>query len=318
MAPKKRSFYSKRSPSPLLLHKDPSLSTSLPSTSRDQRLPANRSEPEPPCMDRCLKFLYNRQKKTFCGRTCKSWICIILYSIMYLIFLSTFTLIFLYGSLKIMKHTLDYQSIDKEQLLTYGERGVGLTATPTSETNYPLIWYRENKEEDYLKYVHAIDNLLYNYRKKRDVNSLGVCGQSPYGYGDTPCVLIRINKQWRWAGKPLEIDSVKAKSAPREVQEWMRQDKKLWLQCGGSNSYDKEHIGRIKYYPDPPGFDPSLFPMDLDDTSPLVAMQLTNFTVGLSLAIECKLWYDKGPSSVEFVVYVAPEEVVSNKTSSSV
>lgn len=265
------------------------------------------------------KCIYNRETGEYFYRTPKSWFLILSYSAMYLIFLMTFTLIVLYISLVIIKQTIDFDVVTGlkaplYELLTYPGHGIGLTATPTSEDNVPLIWYKNGERDDYNKYVKAIDKFLLSNRRKREVSSLGPCGQSPYGYGERPCIIVRINKQFHWAGKPLNINSTIVKSAPAEVQAWMKADTtKLWLQCNGYHSYDKEHIGRIKYYPDPPGFDASMFPLDANKQSPLVAVQISEFTIGISLAVECKLWYDTGPSTFEFMLYVDPGDKIAYK-----
>lgn len=302
--------------------KDPSLSTFLPTTSKDPNqkplLPTNE-EKKPTCTQKLLKYLYNREEKTFCDRTCKSWIAIIAYALMYIVFLSTYTMIFLFGSLTALKHTVDYRVVEKLELLTYSENGIGLTAVPTAEDTMPIIWYRNGESNDYAKYVNALDRLLHTDRRKRDVSNrtdLGPCGNPPYGYGDKPCIIVKINKQMKWAGKPLDPKSSKAEKAPVQVRNWIAADKnKLWLHCDGYHSYDKEHIGQVKYYPDPPGFDPDLFPLDMQSKSPVVAVQISNFALGISLAIECKLWYEQGPATVEFLLYVTPDvRVMSNNS----
>ncbi|KAJ0177925.1 hypothetical protein K1T71_006798 [Dendrolimus kikuchii] len=293
--------------SPKLITRDPSLPLSLPTTSKIVQLQTSEENKEP-LKKRFCRFVYDKHKKTFCGRTAKSWACILGYSIMYLIFLTTYTMVFLYGSLMILKHTVDYTAVDKILLLTYSEKGIGITATPTAENIYPIIWYRRGETVDYEKYVRAIDRLLLVNRRKKDLNYLGPCAQAPYGYGESPCILLRINRQWKWAGKPLQLNSSKIHTAPALVKEWIQKDaKKLWFYCSGCDSYDREHIGRLNYYPYPPGIDPDLFPLDTEDMSPLIAVKITNFTLGVSLAVECKLWYDSGPSSIGFVLYVTAD-----------
>ncbi|XP_063827144.1 probable sodium/potassium-transporting ATPase subunit beta-3 [Ostrinia nubilalis] len=300
--------------------RDPTVPVAVPAptTSKDLAPPqpppqllAKIEPQEESCGSRCLKYLYNREKQTFCDRTCKSWIYIVAYSIMYLIFLTTYMLVFLYATLMILKHT-DFKNVDKINLLTYSEYGIGLTATPTSESSYPLIWYRSHESGDYEKYVKSIDKLFLS-RKTRDVqSSLGQCGQSPYGYGSAPCVIVRINKQLKWTGKALNPNSTLAANAPKEVQDWLKSEKRMmWLHCRGYHPYDREHIGSIRYFPYPPGFDPALFPLDVRNDPPLVAVQILNVEHGVSLAVECKLWHEHGPSSVEFVLYVEQEQ---NKT----
>ncbi|KAJ8724302.1 hypothetical protein PYW08_015776 [Mythimna loreyi] len=283
---------------------------SFPTTSFN---PTGMEEPES-FWQSCTKAFYNSETGEIFCRTPMSWVQILTYSALYLIFLSTFTLVCLYISLVIIKKVVDFEKYEnvKVQLLTYPEHGIGLSATPTAEGNVPLIWYRNGAKDDYDKYVQAIDKFLATNRRKREVSSLGPCGEYPYGYGEKPCVIVRINKQFNWAGKPLHFNSTIANSAPPEVQAWMKRDRtKLWLQCSGYHSYDKEHIGKIKYYPDPPGYDAGMFPLDTQMNSPLVAIQISEFTMGLSLAIECKLWYDTGPSKIDFMLYVAPGEKVA-------
>ncbi|XP_050349431.1 sodium/potassium-transporting ATPase subunit beta-1-like [Nymphalis io] len=229
---------------------------------------------------------------------------------MYLIFLSTYTLIFLYGSLSIIKFMDDYQIIDKVELLTYSTHGIGLSATPTSLNNLPVIWYR-NDPKDYVKYVDTITDII-NKRRKREIKNmteLGPCGSSPYGYGYKPCIILRINKLLKWSAKPMSADIAKKLNAPKKVQEWMKVEQKVWLHCDGIHPYDKEHLGKIMYYPDPPGFDPNLFPLTKNTESPLIAVQISDFTFGISLALECKLWHHEGVSTIEFMLYVTPKKI---------
>lgn len=294
---------------PPKLIRDPSLPASIPTTSKEAADKATAK----PCAKRLCTYLYNKEEKTFCNRSCKNWFYIIAYSFIYLIFLTTYTLIFLFGSLWLLRLTTDFQSVDKVDLLTYSGNGIGLTATPTSETNYPLIWYRKGNSLDYGKYISALDSLLVKKRRKRDLDLLGPCGESPYGYGDAPCVVLRVNKQFHWAGKPLVANSTETKTVPVEVRNWVKQDEKLWLHCRGHHAYDREHVGRIRYFPNPPGLDPSLFPLRTEN-SPVLAIQISNFTIGLSIAVECKLWYVGGPSTVNFMLYVAPDDKVLSRT----
>ncbi|CAH0723584.1 unnamed protein product, partial [Brenthis ino] len=277
--------------------KHPSLP--VPGSSKDPGFTgANENDPkEPPkrSWKRCCNYIYDREKNIFCGRTFKSWFYIIIYSVMYLMFLSTYTLIFLYGSLAVIKYMDDFESIEKIELLTYSSNGVGLSATPTALNELPIIWYR-NDPKDYQKYVNALETLLTK-RRKREVSNfteLGPCSSSPFGYGSDPCVIIRINKQLNWSAKPLNRNMTENMNLPLQVQNYLKLKKqKLWLHCDGFHSYDKEHIGSIKYYPDPPGFDPEIFPLNKDAQSPLIAVQISNFTLGLSLFIECAVLRDE-------------------------
>lgn len=292
--------------------KHPSLP--IPGTSKQPagiKTNTNDAEDEPKVSwrKRCCNYIYDRENKLFCGRSCTNWFSIFLYSIMYLIFLSTYTLIFLFGSLSVIKYMDDYQTIDKIELLTYSNKGIGLSATPTGLNNTPIIWYR-NDPKDYQKYVNAISDLLKKRRKRGVDNAtdLGPCGTSPFGYGSEPCIIIRINKQYNWSGKPIFLNMSEKMNVPLKVKNYLKLEKqKLWLNCDGYRSKDKEHIGNVKYHPDPPGFDPELFPLNENTQSPLIAVQISNFTLGRSLIIECKLWYNEGVSTIQFTLYVCKD-----------
>lgn len=266
--------------------------------------------PEDTLWVKCVRFAHDKEAGTYCGRSCKSWIYFILYATLYFIFLSTYTMIFLYSSLLIIRGRYAQANVAIYELLTYADTGVGLTGSPTHLNEYPLIWYREGMASDYEKYIQALKEVLAKHRKKRDVAShLGPCGESPYGYGEKPCVFVKINKQLQWADTPLNASSRLASMVPDEIKKWMQMDSnKYWLHCSGYHSYDKEHIGNIKYYPDPPGFDSRKFPLPMNATSPMVAIQISDFTYGISLAIQCNVWYGSGVSSLDFVLYVMPKQ----------
>lgn len=285
----------------------------MPTTSNKPQVDSVTDPPKDPFWVRFFRYAHNTRDGTYFGRTPNSWALIILYAIVYLIFLSTYTMIFLYCSVLVIKSRMGDNSqanIALFELLTYPDTGVGLTGTPTHLNEYPLIWYREDVTTDYEKYIRALDAIFANQRTKRNVGTnLGPCAKAPYGYGDKPCIVIKINKQYNWAEKPLEASSPQASNAPDEVKKWMQADsKKYWLHCSGYHAYDKEHIGNIKYYPDPPGFDSKLFPVQMNGTSPMIAIQVTDFTYGISLAIECKLWYGSGVSTLDFMLYVMPKQ----------
>ncbi|GBP87477.1 hypothetical protein EVAR_59206_1 [Eumeta japonica] len=52
---------------------------------------------------KCWKFLYNSEERTVCGRTASSWIKILTYAFLYLMFLATYTMLLLYVSLTIIR-----------------------------------------------------------------------------------------------------------------------------------------------------------------------------------------------------------------------
>ena len=65
-------------------------------------------------------------------------------------------------------------------------------------TNVFILEYNKSKE-NYKTVAECNDSALITFNTKPcffDIESLGVCGQPPYGYTDPlqPCVLIKFNK----------------------------------------------------------------------------------------------------------------------------
>ncbi|CAB3235993.1 unnamed protein product [Arctia plantaginis] len=286
---------------------------SLPSTAPSNVQKTGTDDTVNPPPKSFMQNFYNRETKQFCGRTCESWGKIIAYGIIYLLFLCTYTLVILYLTLLVIKQTTDFKTL-KPSALVYPLSGIGLTAIPTSESTNPLIWYRKGEKSDYNKYIKAIEKFLFSNSNntERVMENLGPCGRPPYGYGENPCIIIKINKHFYWSGKPLQLNTTNTSIIPPDVIKWMMIDKnKLWVECSGYHAYDKEHIGSIKYYPNPPGIDSESFPLYSSGRSHLIAIQISDFTMGVSLAIQCKLWYESGPSVIDFVLYVAPTDIIA-------
>ncbi|XP_047997393.1 probable sodium/potassium-transporting ATPase subunit beta-3 [Leguminivora glycinivorella] len=257
---------------------------------------------------RWYHFCYDKEKKTVCDRTCASWLAILAYSIFYIIFLCVYTLIFLYASLCIIKSLQVYNTEPAPFILYDGPSNIGLTAIPTA-VNYKmsLISYKDN---DYVKYIETLGNTV-SKRQSEVIKQLGPCGVAPFGYGDTPCVLVKINKHYGSSALPLRPGSLNSSDIPPTIKPWASMASKLWLQCSGISPHDTEHMGTVKYYPDPPGFDPGTYsPSNGSDTG-LIGVQLSNFTKGLALSIECSLYYEGGKSTVDFVLYVSNSKTVA-------
>ncbi|XP_061705254.1 sodium/potassium-transporting ATPase subunit beta-1-like [Cydia pomonella] len=253
------------------------------------------------------QFCYDKQNKTVCDRSCTSWLYILSYSIFYIIFLCVFTLILLYASLCIIKSIEVYNNDPDKLLLCHESSNIGLTAIPTAVNKMSLISY---KDSDYVKYVVALENVVS--KKHSDVTKqLGPCGVAPFGYGDTPCVIVKINKHYGSNALPLKPRSLNSSEISRKIKPLVSMASKLWLQCSGSSPYDTEHIGTVKYYPDPPGFDPGIYaPGNVSGTG-LIGVQFSNFTKGMALSIECSLYYEGGKSTVDFVLYVSSSRKVT-------
>ncbi|XP_011550197.3 sodium/potassium-transporting ATPase subunit beta-1 [Plutella xylostella] len=278
---------------------------------------------EPP-KKKCFSYIYDKQTKKFLGRTWKGWLKIISYSVIYLMFLITYMLFFLYITLLIVKKN-GPGYLEKGFLSVFEESGIGLSAVPTALGAYPLISYTEGDAEAYEPYVRSLSRLVGAApggpapRGRRDTRGaeLGPCGVPPFGYGKEPCVIVRINKQLGWDPKPLTPESSTFKEAPKEVQDWASRDRKLWLYCSGYYPWDRQHVGVLQYHPRPPGFDPARYPANMTSHAQLIAVQFTKFTLGMSLVVQCKLFSDSGHSAISFVLYVGRNRNNSEAPSAS-
>lgn len=228
---------------------------------------------------------------------------------MYLLFLGTFFNLCLFGSLTIIKSNEDYLLIDKSELYAFSDEGVGLSAIPLPSDQGSVISYRSGEETEYKKYINTIDTYLNKNnetRHKRSISEFGPCGNAPYGYGEAPCIFVRINRQRNWSAQPLKSNSTMPTHLPKDVDKWIMSGRsKLWLHCKGINPWDEDHLGLIRYFPHPPGFDPDKFPLGPSELSPAIAVQFTNITLGISLSVHCRVWYVKAVSTLEFVLYIS-------------
>ncbi|CAG9138707.1 unnamed protein product [Plutella xylostella] len=231
---------------------------------------------EPP-KKKCFSYIYDKQTKKFLGRTWKGWLKIISYSVIYLMFLITYMLFFLYITLLIVKKN-GPGYLEKGFLSVFEESGIGLSAVPTALGAYPLISYTEGDAEAYEPYVRSLSRL----------GGRGARGARRPAAGGT-----------RGAPKSSTF-----KEAPKEVQDWASRDRKLWLYCSGYYPWDRQHVGVLQYHPRPPGFDPARYPANMTSHAQLIAVQFTKFTLGMSLVVQCKLFSDSGHSTISFVLYV--------------
>ncbi|XP_011064278.1 PREDICTED: sodium/potassium-transporting ATPase subunit beta-1-like [Acromyrmex echinatior] len=164
-------------------------------------------------------------------------------------------------------------------------------------TNVFILEYNKSKE-NYKTVTECSDGALITSNTKPcffDIESLGVCGQPPYGYTDPlqPCVLIKFNKRFNWVPIPYNKSSLLPENMPPALQEAVQFSNKfqIWLWCDGVNNVDKEHIGEIEYLPSP-GFSVQYFPFigHPDYLTPIVALRFKNVTLFRLVTVECSLW----------------------------
>ncbi|KZC04574.1 Sodium/potassium-transporting ATPase subunit beta-1 [Dufourea novaeangliae] len=246
-----------------------------------------------------LRFIWNKKRKAFLGRTGKEWAQLGLF---YLCFFSVLGAIFALQ----MKISVDFVSkLDKpffqytdpatrsilmpkyfNSLRKFGSPGIAFKPRSISASS-PIISVNNSSIKARPKrYIQALTDFLREYnanvskynvncqhqnyefnRTRRpcffDTKSLGVCSRYPYGYSKPlkPCVLVKFNKRFDWVPDYYNQSSRLPKNMPNNLKMAIQSSEKfyIWLSCDGANSVDKEHIGEIDYIPSP-GFPIEYFP----------------------------------------------------------
>jgi len=132
----------------------------------------------------------------------------------------------------------------------------------------------------------------------------GPCkNETAYGFRDgTPCILLKLNKIFNWKPVPYTNSSLMPDDIPESIKNAFDNNlaegkaelnERVWLECEGENPADKEHLGKINYYPTN-GVGKGFFPYSNQRgyLSPVVFAHLENPTHGVMIAIECKAWWD--------------------------
>ncbi|VDN11267.1 unnamed protein product [Dibothriocephalus latus] len=180
---------------------------------------------------RCPKWLYNRHKKTFLGRTCDSWgLCILIfecsclakilaYYVCFYSFLAGFFLSMLMIFLQFIVQTDMPMRTGNQSLLGFAP---GVAMRPIIDEQRTLIHYSNKDPQDYFEYVDNLNALLDYYEeislkdkqefadcsgpvKKPNIatkvcqfplSTLGACSRAnDFGYPENkPCVMLKLNR----------------------------------------------------------------------------------------------------------------------------
>ncbi|KAH0954393.1 hypothetical protein HN011_008595 [Eciton burchellii] len=289
-------------------------------------------EPDLGPLENFVRFIWNPDRKTVLGRTGKEWGMLLLFYICFYAVLGSIFAIQMWISVHCASkleepyftYILTSRSYFNNSLLfrklNINNPGIDFKPNILLPTKSPIIWIDNSSMNARPKrYIEALNNFLQEYNKSKenyktnaecsdeapissdmkpcffDVKSLGVCGESPYGYTYPlqPCVLIKFNKKFNWLPIHYNKSSQLPENMPHILQEFVRSSNKLqiWLWCDGVNNVDKEHIGKIEYLPTP-GFPVHYFPFagQSDYLAPMVALQFKNITSFRLLTVECSLW----------------------------
>ncbi|CAG9121754.1 unnamed protein product [Plutella xylostella] len=239
-----------------------------------------------PFLERLGKVLYDPEEKSFLGRTPKRWGIILAFYLVFYIVLAVLTSICfggLYLSLDENKPTYTL----KESLIGANP---GVAYRPRSEDGF-LMKYSMDNSSHTVELVDQIKEFLEAHDKESYAAKTTCNAADNYGFPETPCFFIKLNKIYAW--EPQFYDEVSAlpddmppalvahiSSLPHEER------KQVWISCEEEKtntttlSYPWGMGLPGRYYPfmNVPGYQ-----------SPIVAVQITPPT-NVQVAIRCRVW----------------------------
>lgn len=296
----------------------------LNSKEQEQKLMNGRGKANGAVDDVSFKrFLYNRDRGTCLGRTCKSWLQILGFYIVFYAVLAAFWISCLAAFLS---------TLDDKVPRYYGKGtiiginpGVGYQPWLVEDPDSTLIKFNNHDKNSYQKYVNALDKYLAKYENLSDTRvcygnasnaqlfpgggaraeelpgedaikscrfdvkqfaSAG-CGKSnDYGFADgKPCVILTLNRLIGW--KPIDY-------TPDSVPEAIKGRYKpnfVTFNCDGTNSFDKEHLGNVSYIPKA-GIDGKYYPYAVmpNYQQPIAMVKFTGLPRNKVVLVECRAY----------------------------
>lgn len=262
------------------------------------------------------RFIWNPDKKEFCGRNGVSWLKITVFYIIFYLLLAGFWSVMLL----IFFQTLDYYkptwTLESSRIGT--NPGLGFRPLPPPENiDSTLIWFTHGSAREWQGWVNSLEEFLKPYEGgdqdgefvrscdfetdyegqdvvcKFVVESLGnTCTTSNnFGYDvGHPCIVIKLNRIYGWKPEGYSNDSF-----PSHMPESVRlqyDPNYIYITCEGENPADKENIGPIRYYPEGGKIPRFYFPFtNLNGyRSPFVYVHFEEPETGVLINIECRAW----------------------------
>merc|ERR1712062_744953 len=141
----------------------------------------------------------------------------------------------------------------------------------------------------------AFFTTLNDTRPSWDTDSNGIIDKE-----GKPCVLIKLNKIFKWLPEPYQSEEDFPQDLPQTIKTAFNKNvqdgkpelnNRVWLECDGENPADRENIGGITYYPTN-GVSANFYPYlnQKGYLSPVVFARLDNPKHGVLIAVECKAW----------------------------
>jgi sodium/potassium-transporting ATPase subunit beta len=269
-----------------------------------------------------MNFIWNPERKEFCGRTGISWLKILVFYVIFYICLAAFwalMLLIFYQTIDQSKPkwTLDDSRIGSNPGLGFRPR------PPVDKVDSTLIRFTSGTDNTTWKhYFSDLDKFIELYKKDAGDSGEAVASESDcnsgakissskfcpfdvkningegerctkanyYGYSEgKPCILIKLNKIYGWSPIPISQERMEKEKFPGLPYTGDREG--VIITCEGENPADKENIGTIKYSPTqllPKKHYP--YTNQPGYLSPFVMIQLQNPHKGTLINVECKAW----------------------------
>lgn len=270
---------------------------------------------------KCSKFgkaLYDSDKGEVFGRTAGSWAKISAFYIVYYSCLAGFFAAMLFGFFKTLDDTEPTQT-GMYSLIKYNP-GMGFRPLIVTTADTTLVHINTTNADTYhdkvaniIQYLREngyIDehNRPSNITKDasgRDVFNVGSMGDActidpnnvnnSFGYREgKPCILLKVNKIFRWEPQPFDNDSLTTTDHGKEAEKALGSGisaTNIGVTCEGENDGDMDSLGKVEFYP-PEGFAYSFYPYlnAKDYRAPLVWAKFNHVQKGVLMQIWCKIW----------------------------
>ncbi|KAJ0181546.1 hypothetical protein K1T71_002268 [Dendrolimus kikuchii] len=273
--------------------------------------------PEGSVWRRFANAIYNPEEKSILGRTAKRWGIVFTF---YLVFYAVLALLFglCMGGL--------FLSIDPEKPTYLLSRSLigsnpGVAHRPLNEAGLPLR-YSTSNYTGIGSYIEQLNDFFRPYRVNQWYVMKKECIASDnYGFPESPCFFIKVNKIYGWTPEPYEISEL-PKDMPEDLIEHIsslrNEANQVWISCHDENSNDT-----VFEYPWGRGLPAAFYPFTNNEgyRSPLVAVKFTPQMDTLTI-IRCIAWAKnivrnkslKEPSGYTRIQLYIEENTNSNNT----
>ncbi|CAG4991420.1 unnamed protein product [Colias eurytheme] len=244
-----------------------------------------RAPPEAgPLWQRVCKAIYNPQEKSFLGRTPKRWgivlaFYLIFYAVLAVLFATCMGVLFLTLDDKKPKFVLDSSLIGANP---------GVAFRPTAGFG---LRYKNTNTSTYDVYVDDLKDFFSDYKAEDWYSAKKDCkADDNFGYPDTPCFFIKLNKIYGWKPEYYDVNSL-PEDMPSDLQEHIGalqelEHHQIWVSCKDENvnatnieyPWGRGLPGRFYPYLNVEGY-----------LSPVIAVKVTSIP-NAQIAIRCRAW----------------------------